>query len=169
MIVLGLGSNIGDKLGNLQRAVSELQRIVRNIKISPIYKSEALLPEGAPPEWDINFFNMALSCESDLLPQDLLAAAKAIESNLGRMRRGHWGPREIDIDILAYGGEVVEREDLIIPHKELLDRDFALIPFADVAPDWKYPVTGKFYGKTACDLARNLTSGLEKTRFVITI
>jgi 2-amino-4-hydroxy-6-hydroxymethyldihydropteridine diphosphokinase len=169
LIVLGLGSNIGDKLGNLQRAVSELRKIVRNIKISPVYKSDALLPESAPPEWDIHFFNIALSCESNLLPRDLLAAAKAIENNLGRMRRGHWGPREIDIDILAYGGEVVEQEDLAIPHKGLLDRDFALVPFADVAPDWEYPVAGKFYGKTARELAKNLTSELEKTRFLITI
>lgn len=167
MIILGLGSNKGDRIAHLRNAVSALGKIVHNIKCSPVYESAALLPAEAPKEWDIKFLNMAISGDTSLTPQALLAQVKAIENELGRVPSGHWGPREIDIDILAYDDTSLNEEHLVIPHQYFLVRDFALIPAADIAPDWKYPVKGEFYGQSAKQLVGNLASGLTKTALVI--
>jgi 2-amino-4-hydroxy-6-hydroxymethyldihydropteridine diphosphokinase len=125
---------------------------------SPVYESRALLPADAPPEWNMPFFNMAVCGETHLKPQALLGETQALEQRLGRTRRGHWGPREIDIDILAYDDVVLEEEALVIPHSELLRRDFALIPFADIAPEWVHPQAKK----TARELAVRMESTLTK-------
>lgn len=168
MIVLGLGSNKGDRLQNLRKAISALGNVVKNIQCSPIYESNAMLPPDAPREWDSKFLNMAIRCEADALtPQQLLISIKTLEGNLGRTKTGYWGPREIDIDILAFGNEVVQEKNLVVPHKHLLMRDFALIPFADVAADWSYPVHGEFHGISAKELATNLAPGLIKTNLSI--
>ncbi len=167
MLFLGLGSNKGDRFANLQNAVSALSVFVENMKSSSVYVSKALLPEGAPPEWDIDYLNMAVSCETKLTPHELLTRIKELEKKLGRQARGYWGPREIDIDILAFNDMVLNEEHLTIPHKYLLMRDFALIPLADIAPDWIYPVKGEFYSMTARTLAANLTSSLRKTDYIV--
>lgn len=167
MIILGLGSNKGDRMANLRNAVLSLGRIMKNIKCSPIYESKALLPDLAPKEWDIDFLNMAICGDTVLAPNELLASTKTIERELGRIPTGHWGPREIDIDILAYDNITLDDEHLVIPHKYMLVRDFALFPASDIAPDWVYPVKGDFYGLTARQLAANLVSGLTKTSMVI--
>ena len=157
MIILGLGSNWGDKQEYLQKAVDELALILSHLNISSTYEMPALLPEGAPAEWNIPFLNRAVSGETKLNPQDLLKEIKKIEQQLGRIDRGHWGPREIDIDILAYDDEVIDEPDLKIPHRGLLERDFALLPLVELAPDWVYPVVGPYFGKTAHDLAQKFT------------
>lgn len=143
MIVLGLGSNLGDRLGYLQWAVRELSEVVSNIRCSSVYESAAMLPEGAPPEWDIAYYNMAVAGNTTLSPQEMLQAAKAVEQALGRTDRGRWGPREIDVDVLAYGQQVIEMPELVVPHTGLLQRDFALVPLAEIAPDWVHPVAGR--------------------------
>lgn len=153
LVVLGLGSNQGDQLAYMRQAKELLSTVVSEMRCSPVYESLALLPQGAPKEWDIPFFNMAISGETDLEPDDLLEQVKLMEKTIGRQDRGHWGPREIDIDILVYGNEVVSTPDLIIPHAGLLVRDFALVPLADIEPDWVYPVNGEHKGKTAKQLA----------------
>ncbi len=167
MIVLGLGSNRGDRLASLRKAVSALGNIVTDIACSSIYESTALLPPGAPAEWDTAFLNMALRCRTSLTPEELLSGVKSIETALGRSKTGYWGPREIDIDILAYGDTVMHEPNLIIPHQHLLARNFALVPFADVAADWPYPVPGDFFGMTASQLATHLTPPLTKTSLAL--
>ncbi len=167
MVILGLGSNCGDRVLHLQSAVAKIGKIVVDLVCSPIYESAALLPEGAPLEWDITFLNMALCCKTILTPQQLLLEIKAIEKKLGRVERGHWGPREIDIDILAYDDLVINEENLIIPHAHLTARDFALIPLADIAPDWVYPAKGNFYGKTAREIAGSIANNLTKTSYTL--
>lgn len=160
LAVLGLGSNEGDRLQHLSRAVAALGRgalpVLSHIVLSPVYESRALLPAGAPQSWDSAFLNMAVAGETALSPQALLAEVKEMETKLGRRPRGFWGPREIDIDILAYGDTVLDAPDLRIPHRELLLRDFALVPFADVAPDWAYPCAGEYNGVTAKQMVRAL-------------
>jgi 2-amino-4-hydroxy-6-hydroxymethyldihydropteridine diphosphokinase len=104
----------------------------------------ALLPAGAPASWDMNFLNMAVAGETTLSPQELLVAIKDIEKNLGRKTGEVWAPRELDIDILAYDDVVLEAPGLSIPHRALLDRDFALLPLVELAPDWHYPCTNKY-------------------------
>ncbi len=158
-IILGLGSNVGDRKSYLKQAIFKLEEhhLLNNIVVSKIYKSKAVLPDGAPLDWDMNFLNMAIMGECDLEPRDVLEKVKLIEAEIGRVDRGFWSPREIDIDILLYGDLNMISEDLTIPHKFLLERDFALLPINDLAPDWIYPREGVFYNQTISDIIkRNL-------------
>ncbi len=143
VVVLGLGSNVGNRIEWLRSAVALLVPHIENMRISSIYESAALLPEGAPDNWDMPFYNMAVSGVTSLSPDELLLAVKQIEQKLGRNKTGHWSPREIDIDILAMGDLVLDSADLSLPHKELVNRDFALIPMAEIIADWQHPVLKK--------------------------
>jgi len=151
MILLGLGSNIGDRTQHLRRAVTALSGILSGIACSRVYETPALLPPDAPRDWDIPYYNMVLSGSADISPQVLLSAAKAIEKYHGRQHRGFWAPREIDVDILAMGGRCLQEEDLIIPHKSMAERDFVMVPLAELAPDWRFPA-GQYEGQTAASL-----------------
>ncbi|MEI6730259.1 MAG: 2-amino-4-hydroxy-6-hydroxymethyldihydropteridine diphosphokinase [Pseudomonadota bacterium] len=156
MIILGLGSNQGDRLANIKTAIAEIAKISQSLICASIYSSAALLPENAPEGWDIGFLNTAIRIECKLSPKELLIKIKEIEQNIGRINRGHWGPREIDIDIIAYDDLIISDENLNIPHKEMTKRDFVMIPFAEIAPDWLHPIIGK----TALELANNIESSL---------
>lgn len=150
MVIIGLGSNIDNRTFYLQQAIEILggvygEQVLSDISMSPLYTSRALLPKDAPPDWDKEFLNMAIMGETLLSPEELLTSVKRIEFLLGRKDRGVWGPREIDLDILAYDDVIIETENLSIPHKGLLDRDFAVVPCADIWPDWRYPVAGPYY------------------------
>ncbi len=157
IIILGLGSNIGDRKRFLDFAIEQLATIINNIKSSPIYESEAILTEDAPESWNMPYLNMVVTGETDLSPDQLLEVIQRIEEKAGR-KRGiiKWPPRQLDIDILAFNDQVINQENLIIPHYAMLERDFVLLPLADIAPDWIYPVTGKYFGKSAKELAENL-------------
>ena len=152
MWILGLGSNLGDRLGYLRQGIHLLkalqaQGIPLQIKeISPIYESTALLPPEAPSSWNLPYLNLALKCESSLSPQALLKEVKTIEEKMGRIFRGHWAPREIDIDLLALGQEVIEQTELCIPHRSLMERPFAVLPMSDLLPDWVHPAAGPYAG-----------------------
>lgn len=140
-IILGLGSNVGNRAEYLRLAICELAKFIEDIKSSSILESEALLPENAPDTWNMPYLNMAIVGNTHLSPREVLTKIKEIEQMLGREKIGHWSPRTIDIDILAMGNLMVNEPDLIIPHKELLHRDFALKPLLELVPDWKYPTT----------------------------
>ncbi len=155
MIILGLGSNVGDRLQNLRNAYQRLQQLsdLTIQQVSPVYTSDALLPENAPQNWNMPYFNLALRCETTLEPLALLDQIKNIEWTLGRKPEiRHWGPRVIDIDILAWDENIIHNERLNIPHANLQERPFALWPLADVAPLWKFPLQGKNHGKTAAQM-----------------
>lgn len=141
MLILGLGSNLGDSLNNLRLAVQLLQksRVIKMVKISPVYSSSALLSAYAPLVWDKPYLNVALSCQSSLDPLALLAIIKQIEKQLGREENQRWAPRVIDIDILAWGEYQTDQAMLQIPHPELEKRPFALWPLLDLLPEWKHP------------------------------
>lgn len=151
-VIIGLGSNVGTRESMLQMAVKRLHAVLEELQASPCYETPAMLLPDSPPAWDMPFLNMAVAGQCNLSPQALLAELKAIEQLLGRQERGRWAPREIDLDILAYGEEVIEDEGLHIPHRGLLQRDFALKPLADVAPDWRWPLADEYLGKTAHEL-----------------
>lgn len=153
MIILGLGSNKGDRAAHLREAISLLAPVVTNVQPSRMYESRALLPPGAPADWGSNFLNMAVKGESDLSATELLDAIKTIEKRIGRTSLGRWSPREIDIDILAMDHEVIDLPFLQVPHRELLNRDFALLPLAELAPDWQYP-DGEYSGLRAADIVK---------------
>ncbi|TAK72848.1 MAG: dihydropteroate synthase [Gammaproteobacteria bacterium] len=156
MVVLGLGSNVGDRLAHLRKALQAIQKIpgVMVEQVSPVYLSDALLPDNAPPEWDMPHLNLALRCHTTLEPLALLKELKNIEWSIGRKPEvRHWGPRIIDIDILAWGELVLQSEIFTVPHLNLQDRPFALWPLADVAPLWTFPLPGPNQGKTAAQIA----------------
>ena len=138
-VILGLGSNVGDRAENLRAAICALALHLKNIRESTVLESAALLPENAPIDWDMPYLNMAIAGKTTLSPRELLSTIKEIEQKLGREKIGHWSPRNIDIDILAFGDLQVDESDLTIPHKELLNRDFALKPLLELAPDWVHP------------------------------
>lgn len=140
-IVLGIGTNLGDRLHNLRFALQKLKTLALNVEaVSPIYISDALLPENAPDNWNKEYLNIAVRCKTTLDPLSLLAAIQNIEFSCGREKEhAYWSPRVIDIDILSWDNEIISNEKLHIPHAHLLDRPFALWPLADVTPFWVYP------------------------------
>ncbi len=153
MVILGLGSNLGDRARYLDEALARLGNIMDDMRVSRIYETRALLPAGAPPGWDINYLNLAVRGETALAVTHLLAAVKNIERDMGRVATGHWSPRIIDIDVLAVNEEITDLPDIKIPHRELLNRDFALLPFAELAPDWRWPLAGEYQHKTSAEIA----------------
>lgn len=160
MIVLGLGSNLSDRLQNLRNAYHTIQKIpsLKVRRISPLYRSNALLPDQAPVDWNMPYLNLCILCETSLSPFDLLDEIKKIERHLGRKETEKWGPRIIDIDILAFNDLVISHENLTIPHAQLHKRPFAIWPLADIAPFWIYPAKGLFQGKCAAEIADALGS-----------
>lgn len=147
-IALGLGSNLGGRRRNLTQAVACLCQtpqdapLVIEPRLSPLYQSPALLAEGAPPDWNRPFLNMALTGYCALPPEDLLSRLQDIEQAVGKKKRGHWAPREIDIDLLIYGDHTCEGAALTLPHPAMTQRDFVLIPLAEIWPDWVHPELG---------------------------
>ena len=141
-IIFGLGSNLGDKKQFLEKATSELasKLDLKNLKQSKILKNPALLLAGSPQEWDQEFFNVAVSGEIDLesfAPEKILEITQKIEKDLGRIDRGRWSPREIDIDILAIENVKVDLGDkLKIPHPDFLKRDFFVQTVREIEPDF---------------------------------
>jgi 2-amino-4-hydroxy-6-hydroxymethyldihydropteridine diphosphokinase/dihydropteroate synthase len=145
MVVLGLGSNSGDRLAYLRQALKYLRSLqtISVVQVSPVYESNALLPENAPRSWHRPYLNAAISCKTCLRPKVLLQQLQKIESQIGRARGLKWSPRIIDIDILAWDEECYQSEELCIPHADLLTRPFALWPLADLIPSWRYCTPGK--------------------------
>ena len=141
MIILGLGSNLGDRLANLRQALKLLGEIseLSLQQVAPVYESAALMPENTEPGWDIPYLNSAVSCTTSLAPLQLLDQLKAIEKKIGRPEHyERWSPRLIDIDILVWDDEIIENERLNVPQLNLCERPFAMWPLADLAPDWVY-------------------------------
>ncbi len=136
-VYLSLGSNTGDREGNLRAAVELLAADARVLRVSPAYETEPV--ENTNQDW---FLNLAVEAETGLSPMRLLARVRRIERALGRVRTIPKGPRSIDIDILLYGGDVVRGARLEIPHPRMADRRFVLAPLADLAPGLRHPVTG---------------------------
>lgn len=134
-----IGSNMGNRMGYLTSAKSFLGRECGElVEVSAVYQTAAWGLEKQAP-----FLNQALALQTALDPEALLEKILAIENRLGRLRQQKYGPRIIDIDILLYGNEVVQRHHLAIPHPQLQNRRFALTPLAEVAPNLVHPVLKK--------------------------
>ncbi|MCG2459917.1 2-amino-4-hydroxy-6-hydroxymethyldihydropteridine diphosphokinase [Flavobacteriaceae bacterium F89] len=139
-VYLSLGSNLGDKLNNLQNAVFLIQKRAGNItRISPVYETPAWGFEGG------DFLNACLALEAKFAPEKLMDILLDIETKLGRKRTIEEGyqPRTIDIDLLFYGNEIVRSEHLTVPHPYLQQRKFVLKPLSDIAPQFYHPVLGR--------------------------
>ena len=136
-VYLGLGSNMGDREENLDRALDLLSQRMSVGKVSSIYDTDPVGNTNQP-----RFLNMACQVFTRLAPEGLLALAKGIESKMGRYGMST-DPRPIDIDILLYDEKVMETPELVIPHPRMTERAFVLVPLAEIAPDLAHPVSGK--------------------------
>jgi 2-amino-4-hydroxy-6-hydroxymethyldihydropteridine diphosphokinase len=132
--LLALGGNVGDVRDALDRAVTLLcdGKVVRLIARSSDYRTPPWGVEDQPP-----FINLCLVVETDLSPHELLERALRVERVRGRDRQHErrWGPRPVDIDILAYDDLTMDQEELTLPHPRLFERAFVLVPLAEIAPD----------------------------------
>jgi 2-amino-4-hydroxy-6-hydroxymethyldihydropteridine diphosphokinase len=144
---IGLGANIGDKEATCRKAVDMLRRAGRVLRVSSFYRTE---PVGYKDQED--FINAVVELETSLSPHALLANCHVLEDELGRNRLVRWGPRTIDFDILLYGEEVIESDDLTIPHPLLAERGFVLIPLSEIAPEAIHPVLHKSASKLMREL-----------------
>lgn len=138
-IYLSLGSNMGDRGANLQSAMVLLEKWgIKIVFSSSIYETE---PIGFKDQgW---FYNMAVECETDSSPEELLKIAKSVEKALNREKTIINGPRTIDIDILLYGSIIVDKVGLNIPHKRMHLRRFVLIPMDEIAAAVVHPIKKK--------------------------
>ncbi len=138
-VYLSLGSNRGDRVANLRRALEELGKAgVKVLRVSSFYKTEPV--DFAPQAW---FLNCAAEASTELMPMQLLKAVKSVERILGRRPGVSKGPRPIDIDILLYENVVVRSGALTIPHERMETRRFVLLPLRELAPAARHPVSKK--------------------------
>ena len=133
---LGLGSNIGDRKQQLLKAIDLIGNIkgIKVTKQSSIYETAPIGYTDQP-----NFLNLCLEIETELSPQQLLKHCLDIEQQLHRVREIRWGPRTLDIDILLYSDNIIETDNLSVPHPRMQERAFVLIPLNDIASDKKDP------------------------------
>jgi 2-amino-4-hydroxy-6-hydroxymethyldihydropteridine diphosphokinase len=137
LVHLALGGNLGDRMANLEAAITALARDVAIRERSPVYETDPKYITDQP-----RFLNMALSAETDLNAMALLALLKGIEAHLGRTSGERYGPRPIDLDIIFFGDDIVELPELTVPHPRLAERAFVLRPLADIAPAKIHPGSG---------------------------
>lgn len=150
---VGVGSNLGDSLQELRTATEALSSLGSSISTSSIYRTR---PVGGPPGQDDYLNAVVVLHQPRLKPRELLAELLAIERRRGRLRTERWGPRIIDLDLLAYGEEVIDDPMMSLPHPRLHQRAFVLAPLCEVDPAWLLPDVGE----TACAmLERLLASG----------
>ena len=129
---LGLGSNLGDRLTNLQGAVDLLQG-EPGLQVTASSRVWETVPVGGPPQPD--YLNAVIRVETDLSARDLLDAAHRVEARLGRVRKERWGARSIDVDLLLFDEESIDEDDLVVPHPRMHQRAFVLLPLLELASD----------------------------------
>jgi 2-amino-4-hydroxy-6-hydroxymethyldihydropteridine diphosphokinase len=155
---IALGSNVGDRLVHLQQAVTLLVKRVRIEKVSPLYESAPMYVTDQPA-----FLNGALKAETELSPRELLNLLKDIEAEVGRQTRKRYGPREVDLDLIAYGSlqyryGYLQKQVLELPHPKTEERRFVLQPLVDLDPSLELPGLGNVSAllEQTCDQAPDL-------------
>ena len=133
---IGLGSNLEEPLANCLRAIHELdQEDIKVTRCSSFYRTQAAGYEKQP-----HFVNAVVQVITDLGPEELFAKMRQIEKELGKQETFKWGPRKIDLDLLLYGEEIINDDELQVPHPLMHERKFVLAPLAEIAPHAKHPV-----------------------------
>lgn len=148
-VALSIGSNMGDKRANLDRALELLSQDEQN-QVLKVSEYIVTVPVGGVEQDD--FLNGAVLLDTIKTPEEMLSQIGDIEKELKRVRTVHWGPRTIDLDILLYDQAIISTDDLIIPHPEMCKRRFVLEPLDQIAPYLVHPI----YSKTIHDLLLNL-------------
>lgn len=153
---LGLGSNLGERISYIEKALSEIGKIKDTIKTrsSSIYETE---PWGNIKQ--DYYLNCVIEIETGLDAGNLLKELKDIEKKLGRIYNKKWSEREIDIDLLFYGGEIIQNDFMKVPHPQIENRRFVLIPMNEIAPGFIHPV----FKKTITELLKDTEDNLNVT------
>lgn len=156
LAVLALGSNVGDSAATLQAALDALGATagIRVVAVSSLYRTD---PVGGPQQDD--FLNAVALVDTDLGPRDLLAACQGIEAAFHRVREVRWGPRTLDVDIIALDDMIDDDPDLTLPHPRAAERAFVCIPWAEVDPDAVIP-GGRVVAELVAELDRSGVSRL---------
>lgn len=136
-VAIALGSNLGDRSRNLVQAVSYLKEMITNAQCSKVYET---------PPWGYtdqpHYYNAVLVGSTDLTLFELYHFLKDTEKKYAPRSNIRYGPRELDLDLLFFGTEVFESEKLTVPHLQLPEREFVLLPLSEIIPDWKHPLLG---------------------------
>lgn len=149
---VGMGANLGEPLAAFEAAALRLAKLGRGLRVSPVFRTPALVPEGAPPAWRIPFLNAVAELEWNAGAGDLLLALKRIEAELGRRPAERWAPRLLDLDLLSLGELHLSSDLLRLPHPEAARRPFVLDPWKELAPDLRIPGQDK----SVLELSRGL-------------
>jgi 2-amino-4-hydroxy-6-hydroxymethyldihydropteridine diphosphokinase len=156
-VFLLLGTNLGDRISNLTNATQAIKRVVGTVvNASSVYETSAWGKTDQP-----SFLNQAVEITTRLEPEAVLKSILSIEEGLGRKRNEKWGERTIDIDILMFGDKICQQPDLVIPHPQLANRRFTLVPLNEIAPEFVHPV----FKKTVAELLAACPDGLSVTKF----
>lgn len=146
-VYIALGSNLGDRRANLQRALSLMAPDIAVTGVSPVYETRPQ-PPAPPPA----FYNAVCRVETALEPEALLDRLKGIEVQAGRRPSEYWAPRVLDLDLILYDNRVVQRPRLSVPHPRLAERLFVLLPLLDLDPGLVHPETGLLLADLASSL-----------------
>ncbi len=152
IVYIGLGSNIGDRVGNIQRALAILKgkKPFSLLRVSSLYRTAPVGYEAQ--EW---FANAVAEGETSLAPSALLELLQSIEKEMGRDTPFKWGPRNIDLDLLLYGNRIIHEANLTVPHPLADQRRFVMEPLAELAPEGMHPTTGTTFREILKQLGTN--------------
>jgi 2-amino-4-hydroxy-6-hydroxymethyldihydropteridine diphosphokinase len=136
-VFVGLGSNLGERLSYLRLGLSSIAKLERTsvVNCSSVYETQPVGVKEQP-----QFLNMVVELDSKLVPLDIFHNMKDIENKIGRVHNERWGPREIDLDLLYYDREIFNDGKLCIPHPQIVNRRFVLVPLKEIAPEFLDPV-----------------------------
>jgi len=148
---IGIGSNLGNKKENVLKAMELLRKSVKISKVSSLYETEPMYYTRQE-----NFINCVVKIDTDKKPRELLKVLQDIENEMGSKKLFKYGPRIIDLDLLAFGKAVLKEDDLEIPHPLMHERPFVLIPFAEIEPKFIHPVLRKRISELTKEVNANI-------------
>lgn len=137
-VYIALGSNLDDPLEQIKQAVGKLKKFAIRLESSPFYGSKPIGPQDQP-----NYVNAVVKFETELSPIALLDKLQSIENEQGRVRLRRWGERTLDLDIIFYGNQQIQTERLTVPHIEMKNREFVIVPMFDLNPELVLPTGEK--------------------------